>query len=295
MHGNICGARVTSDGAGPLSFLLDPFALLLIGFLAGKLYYLAVAFGDRVFSRGVLRRELIAAGAMVVALFWAYSALLYLGVIYFPWPLPHWYGGTDWMLNSGLPLGLSRSATTDVAAVVIFATYPAWYYLGTELGRSGLRVTPAQRMKERAKILRALSEAEFPRGGAIPASANDVDASASVEDLLQEIPPLFDDAITTLLFVFDSRFFVLAFTGRWKRFVELDPEEKEQYMEVWKSNIFLLSVAQILRFTCSYGYYTKAQVYSTFGYNGPMVPELPPWYRPGPTVPGRTDPSGGSG
>ena len=52
-------------------------------------------------------------------------------------------------------------------------------------------------------------------------------------------------------------------------------------MEVWESNSFLVSIAQMLRITMSYGYYTKPQVYSVFDYNGPMVPDLPPWYKPG--------------
>ncbi len=242
-----------------------------------------------------MRKELIAAGAAIVSIFWAYSALLYLNVIYFPWPLPRWYGGTNWMLNSGLPLGITRNTSTDLAALVIFATYPVWFYLGAELGRAGHRFTRAQRMKERSRIIRELAEAEYPKGGAILASADDVDAAGSVESLLQEVPPLFDDAITTLLFVFDSRFFVLAFTGRWKRFVDLDREEKERYMEVWKSNTFLLSIAQILRFTVSYGYYTKAMVYSSFGYNGPMVPNVPPWYNPGPSAGERSASSRSSG
>jgi hypothetical protein len=265
-----------------LSFLLDPPALVAVGFLVGEVFYLSVAFGDRIFSRGAARRGLLGAGAATVSVFWAYSAALYLNVIYFPWPLHRWYGGTSWMLNSGLPLGISRSVTTDIGAVVLFATYPLWFYLGTELAKAGPRFTRAQKLKERARILSELAEAEFPRGGAIPPSASDVNTAGSVEGLLQRIPPLFDDSITLLLFVFDSRFFVLAFTGRWKRFVDLDPEEKGRYMEVWEANPFLVSVAQILRITCSYGYYTKPQIYGDFDYHGPMVPNEPPWYKPGP-------------
>jgi hypothetical protein len=218
----------------------------------------------------------------VVGVFWVYSAALYLGIIYFPWPFPYWYAGTDWMLNSGLPLGLARGSASDMAAVVVFATYPLWFYLGTELAKAGHRLTKAQRTSERNRIIEELANSEYPRGGAIPPGASDVGTSASVESLLSKIPPLFDDALTLLLFVFDSRFFVLAFTGRWKRFVDLDPEEKVRYMDVWESNTFLVSVAQVLRITISYGYFTKQPVYETFGYNGPMVPNLPPWYKPGP-------------
>ncbi len=254
----------------------------MIGFLAGKVYYLALAFGHRVLSRGEVRKGLLIAGAVTIFVFWVYSALLYVGSLYFPWPFPMWVGGTNWMLNSGLPLGLARTPTTDLVAVVIFATYPIWFYLGTELGKSGHRLTKVQRRTESARILRDLAQAEFPEGGAIPPSADDVDVASSLEDLLKKIPPLYADAITTLLFVFDSRFLVFPFTGKWKRFVALSPEERERYLRAWESNSFLVTVAQILKITCSYGYYTKPPVYTVFQYNGPMTPNLPPWYRPGP-------------
>lgn len=218
-----------------------------------------------------------------MGIFWAYSAALYLDVIYFPWPLPYWYAGTSWMLDSGLPLGLARSAASDVAAVVIFATYPLWFFLGTELGKAGHRLTRAQRVSERDRIVRELADAEYPPGGAIPPGAADVGTAAAVESLLARIPPLFADALTLLLFVFDSRFFVLVFTGKWKRFVDLDPKEKVRYMDVWESNSFLVSMAQMLRIAVSYGYFTKQPVYAVFDYNGPMAPDLPPWYKAGPT------------
>jgi len=270
-----------------LSFLLDPLALLLLGFLAGKAYHLLTVFGDRVFSRGADRRGVLVVGLVVVAVFWAYSALLYVNAIYFPWPLPRWFGGTDWMLNSGLPLGLARSTVTDLAAVVIFATYPVWFYLGTELGVAGHRVTDAQRQKERDRIIRDLAATMFPRGGAITPGASDVDSSGVIERLLDIIPPLYDDALTVLLFAFDSRFLVLAFTGKWKRFVDLDADEssvreKGRYLGAWQSNTYLLSIAEILKTTVSYGYYTRPPVYEAVGYNGPMVPDLPSWYNPGP-------------
>ena len=226
-------------------------------------------------------------GALVVAVFWAYSALLYLNVIYFPWPLPHWYGGTDWMLNSGLQLGLARSATTDALAVAVFATYPVWFYLGTELGLAGHRLATAQRLKERDRIIRELVSTTFPEGGAIPPGAGQVGTAAVVESLLTKIPPIYGDALTLLLFVFDSRFFVLAFAGKWKRFVDLEGgtglgSEKQKYMEAWQSNPYLSGVAEVLRIAVSYGYYTRPQVYKLIDYSGPMVPDLPPWYDPGP-------------
>jgi hypothetical protein len=191
------------------------------------------------------------------------------------------------MLNSGLSLGLARSATSDVLAVVVFATYPLWFYLGTELGLAGHRLGRGQRFKERDRIIRELVSTTFPKGGAIHPGAGQVGTAEVVESLLRKIPPIYDDALTILLFVFDSRFLVLAFTGKWKRFVDLEggsgvASEKHEYMEAWQSNPSLFSVAQILRITVSYGYYTRPQVYTLIDYSGPMIPNLPPWYDPGP-------------
>jgi hypothetical protein len=86
--------------------------------------------------------------------------------------------------------------------------------------------------------------------------------------------------------VFDSRFLVLAFAGRWKRFVDLDKDgsttEKRKYVQTWEANPFLAGVTQSLRITGSYGYYTRPQVYKLLDYSGPLIPNLPPWYNPGP-------------
>jgi hypothetical protein len=269
-----------------MSFLIDPFSLLIIGFLSGKAYYLLTIFGDRIFKRGALKQNLYIVGAPVVGVFWLYSALLYLDIIYFPWPFPRWYGGTDWMLNSGLPLGLTRSSETDILAVIIFATYPLWFYVGTELGFAGHRILKSARLKERKRIILQLVITLFPRGGAIPPGAQDVDTSTYVDSLLRKIPPLYSDALTLLLFVFDSRFLVLAFTGKWKRFVDLDADgstvEKKKYVQAWESNPFLVGVTQMLRIAASYGYYTRPEVYSLLDYSGPLIPNLPPWYNPGP-------------
>lgn len=255
--------------------------------MAGKTYNLVTVFGYGIFSRGAVKTSLIVAGAAVVGVFWVYSASLYFGVIGFPWPFPAWFGGTSWMLNSGLPLGITRSARTDVLAVGVFATYPLWFYIGTELGLAGHRVFKSQRIRERNRIIRELAEVMYQKGGAIPPGAGDVNAAGSVESLLREIPPLYLDTVTGLLFAFDSRFFVLAFTGKWRRFVDLDSRgsdwEKLNYLEVWESNALLYNVARIFKIMVAYGYFTKPEVYAPF-YNGPMTPNLPPWYNPGPTA-----------
>lgn len=276
-------------GRRHLSFLLDPLALILIGFIAGKLYYLLVVFGNGIFKRGALKNGLIVVGAVVVVIFWTYSVALYLNVIYFPWPFPLWYTGTDWMLNSGLPFGLTRSLVSDLAAIVMFTLYPFWFYFGSELSLAGLRLTKSGRLAERNKIIGQVVDTVFPRGGAIPPGAADVNTLGLVDSLLKKIPPEFADGLTLLMFVFDSRFFVFVFTGKWKRFVDLDERpgdtsEKRKYLQAWDSNQYLASVTQVLRITASYGYYTRPQVYREIGYSGPVEPDLPPWYNPGPSA-----------
>ena len=260
---------------------------MVIGLVAGKAYYLLVAFGDKILKRGAMKQGLIVVGVAVVSLFWVYSAFLYLNAISFPWPFPAWYGGTAWMLNSGLPLGLSRSSASDVLAVVIFATYPAWFYLGTELGLAGHRLTKVQRSKERDRIIGQVVDTVFPKGGAIPPGAAEVGTLELVDSLLRKIPPMFADGLVLLMFVFDSRFFVLMFTGKWKRFVDLDDKpgetsEKRKYLQAWSSNPYLSSATQILTVAASYGYYTSPRVYKEIGYAGPLCPNLPPWYKEGP-------------
>lgn len=242
-------------------------------------------------KRGAGKKGLLIAGALVISLFWAYSALLYLDVIYFPWPFPSWYSGADWMLNSGLPLGLTSSSVSDVLAVVIFATYPAWFYIWTELGLAGLRLTKGRRLAERDRIIGQVVGTVFPKGGAIPPGAAEVGSLALVDSLLRKIPPTFADALVLLVFVFDSRFFVLMFTGRWRRFVDLDDKpgdtsEKRKYLQAWSSNPYLSSATQALTVAASYGYYTRPQVYKEIGYSGPVCPDLPPWYNPGPEAVG---------
>jgi hypothetical protein len=271
-----------------MSFLLDPIALLIIGFVVARINYLTVVFRSRFFSRGASKRYVLYAGIVFVPVFWAYSSLLYLGIINFPWPFPEWFAGPDWMLNSGLPLGLTRSYATDVAAWVIFATYPFWYYLGSELGFAGHRLFASQRRAERDRILAELARTIFPRGGAIPEGADQVDTSATVKLMLTKIPTEFSDGFTMLLFVFDSRFLVFAFTGRWARFVDLDrdpasTEEKRKYLDAWEANPYLITVVQIMRVIMGFGYFTKKPVYQEFGFNGPLEPNDPPWYVPGPS------------
>jgi hypothetical protein len=266
-----------------MSFLLDPFALLLIGYLAAKVNYLALIFEQHIHRRGQLRRNLFIVGGVVVPVFWLYSSLLYLDVIPFPWPLARWFGGTTWMLNSGLPLGLIRTPVTDGAAFLVFASYPFWYYLGTKFGLTS-KVQQKRRLRERNRILTELVRTTFPRGGPIPPSADDVEAPRKAVHLLQHIPTAYEEALTILLFVFNSKLTVFLFTRKWRRFVDLDKDkgstrEKRKYLESWESNPFLLGALKFLELVLAYAYYTNADVWKYIDYSGPSIPNDPPWLK----------------
>jgi hypothetical protein len=116
------------DYARPVSFLADPILLAL----SGEAYARAApeeAQGGRA----------KAAAAACVAVYWAISGASYLNS---PWakplvrPLPG-HDGRDWMVNSGLFRLDSRRRTPrmDLAALLIFATYPLWLWLGWDHGR----------------------------------------------------------------------------------------------------------------------------------------------------------------
>lgn len=102
-----------------MSFLLDPPALVLFGFLIA--WYVPS------------RARQVRLAAVVVGVFLLVSGLLYVNAI--PW----WWGGpvdgSDFMLNSGLGFDVTRSPGVDVLALILFAAYPLWAGLGLELGR----------------------------------------------------------------------------------------------------------------------------------------------------------------
>lgn len=276
-----------------MSFLIDPFLLILFGLVVSKINYLTLVFDDSLFTRGSRRNALLIFGSIIIALFWGYSSLLYLDLIYFPWPFPYMSDGSDWMLNSGLPLGLVKSSTTDVIAIIMFATYPLWFYLGVELGLAGEKILKKQRITARNRILTEIIRTAIPRGGAIPPSASDVDALRSVIEFIDVIPSSLTQLLTILLFVFDSHFFVFVFTRKWKRFVDLDEDissikEKRRYMEAWESNPHLSISAQLLKILSSFGYYTKKDVWKHIKYEGPLIPNDPPWFKRG-SEPNRTN------
>ena len=100
---------------------------------------LLFASGDA-YARLAPRRQPTAGAVALIALFWGVSIPLYLNA---RWTRPVWRflpgrDGRDFMVNfPGLRVDATRiGPRTHVLAAVVFASYPAWLWLGWARGRS---------------------------------------------------------------------------------------------------------------------------------------------------------------
>jgi hypothetical protein len=103
-----------------MSFLIDPPLLFGSGLLLGRFV-----------PKGSRRRRIALA---VLGLFYAVSGLLYADVLPW-WDGRRWTRGSSFMLNSGLNTRVKRTAGVDVLAVLLFAAYPLWVWVGMATGR----------------------------------------------------------------------------------------------------------------------------------------------------------------
>ena len=105
-----------------MSFLIDPPWLYANGRLAARM-------------PGPVQEPVTAA---TVAVFLVTSISLYLNRPWTDWiaRLCRARDGRDWMLNSGVFRIDHPGPRTHAAAVLLFATYPVWMWLGLRHGRS---------------------------------------------------------------------------------------------------------------------------------------------------------------
>jgi len=120
-----------------MSFLLDPLLLIVIG--------VAIVFLAERGLHKILRNPVLVLSVVTVALFWSISGLLYLDYLDFPW-LVKAGSGRHFMWNSGIeliglkpPIDVSVTyanpfCTLNIVAVLLFATYPLFLYLGVYAG-----------------------------------------------------------------------------------------------------------------------------------------------------------------
>jgi len=126
-----------------VSFLIDPVLLIVIG--------VAITFLAKRGLPKVLKRPVLILGVVTVALFWAIGGLLYLDYMDFPW-LGNAGFGRHFMWNSGVeliglnpPIDVSVTyvnpfSALNILAVLLFAAYPLFLYLGMYIGSKLLKI-----------------------------------------------------------------------------------------------------------------------------------------------------------
>lgn len=120
-----------------MSFLIDPVLLIVIG--------VAITFLAKRGLHEVLKRPVLVLAVVTIALFWSIGGLLYLDYMDFPW-LGNAGSGRHFMWNSGVeliglkpPIDVSVTyanpfSTLNILAVLLFAAYPLFLYLGMYIG-----------------------------------------------------------------------------------------------------------------------------------------------------------------
>lgn len=120
-----------------VSFLIDPVLLIVIG--------VTITFLAKRGLHEALKRPVLVLAVVTIALFWSISGLLYLDYLNFSW-LGNAGSGRHFMWNSGVesiglkpPIDVSVTyanpfSTLNILAVLLFATYPLFLYLGIYIG-----------------------------------------------------------------------------------------------------------------------------------------------------------------
>ena len=114
-----------------MSFLLDPFLLILCGTVVVWLR------NRRLYRISQQATKIL--GIVTVLLFWVVAGSLYLNMGWFDW-MWQWTGraanGRDFMINSCIFQFeyLSTAGLIDFIALFLFLLYPLWLYLGILLG-----------------------------------------------------------------------------------------------------------------------------------------------------------------
>jgi len=119
------------------------------------------------------------------------------------------------------------------------------------------------------RIIEVLSECLIPDGGRIPVSLEGSGAYKTVARYLRDQDPGTRLGLKALLVLFDLLPFL--FIGRFKRFVNLAPQERELYLMDWyASRIYLRRMVPVLLKTVTgMGYYNDPAVLKSIGFELP--------------------------
>ncbi len=177
-----------------MSFVLDVIALLLLGYLTGRVFTVAVVLGGRLMERAWWKGTVRATGLLIVGIFWLFGILLYLDII-----RAAGMTGDDFMWNYPIAFGVSRSPTNDLLALLIAGIgYPLAYTFGHLFGWGASRAQLFIAKRRSAKYLPDLVEGSSPEvPNATPAMWTQ--ASDRAKDYLTVIPGSFRTSVEALI------------------------------------------------------------------------------------------------
>jgi len=116
------------------------------------------------------------------------------------------------------------------------------------------------------KIVESVSLALVPDGGDLPLSVYETDSFNFIARYLRDSDAGARRGIKVLLIIFDL--FPFLFIGRFRRFVNLAPAEKELYLADWEASriYFRRMVLVLLKTIMGMGYYSDAKVLSALDF-----------------------------
>ena len=154
-----------------------------------------------------------------------------------------------------------------IYGIIFSAIYAALYAIGVVIAQN--------RFKQSDKVLKMIISAMYtdsPNGNQITS-----DAFRISKQMLDSIPIANKEAILLLVFVFDSRFavfFISLFLGRRfmiKRFINMNSDEQDQYLETWSTAVGLSLAVQALKSIVGFAYYTSNLSWSQIDYEGNVL------------------------
>jgi hypothetical protein len=130
----------------------------------------------------------------------------------------------------------------------------------------GLRALGERQHRTLAQLARAL----FPRGGALPPGADDVDLARAFDAFLADEPAWNREDLGRALVLLELG--PVLFEGRLRTFSRLSPEERLLHFERWsEAGLLRRQVATAFRRFLALVFYDTPAVWPHIGYDGPLV------------------------
>jgi len=118
-------------------------------------------------------------------------------------------------------------------------------------------------------IIESLTECIVPDGGKLDVSVSNTDAYVFLANYLKDQDKGARLGLTAMLVAFDLLPFL--FIGRFRRFINLTPQERELYLQDWYSSriYYRRMLVVLLKTIIGMGYYNDPQVLSALGFELP--------------------------